>query len=125
MRRIRNLDVYELSMSLVQEVYRVTRSYPDEERFGLTVQMRRAAVSIPSNLAEGGGRSGDAEFARFLSISMGSCQELGVQLEIARRLGYGEAGDEQVSELADRVGKSLYGLWLTVSGSREPKAESR
>lgn len=125
MRRIRNLEVYELSMSLVQAVYGVTRGFPDDERYGLTSQLRRASVSIPSNLAEGGGRGGDAEFARFLTISMGSCQELIVQLEIAKRLGYGLSGDEGVFDLAERVGKSLYGLWLTVSGSREPAAGSR
>lgn len=107
----KKLEVYELSMMLVEGVYRLTRDYPSDERFGLVSQMRRAAVSIPSNLAEGCGRSSDAEMARFFNIAYGSCQELVVQLEIARRLEYQVESTKVIEEGADRVGKALYGLW--------------
>ena len=74
-------------MQLVTEVYRVTGGFPDTEKFGLVSQMRRAAVSLPSNIAEGGGRGTDKEFSRFLQIARGSLFELETQIEIATRLG--------------------------------------
>jgi len=75
----RNLRVWEKSMSLCREVYRLTSCFPESERFGLTSQMRRAAVSIPSNIAEGQGRLARREFARFLAIARGSLKELETQ----------------------------------------------
>jgi len=75
-------------MDLVEDIYRITRDFPNEERFGLTQQMRRCAVSIPSNIAEGAGRSSSKEFLRFLNIAMGSLAELETQLDIAKRIGY-------------------------------------
>ena len=125
MRDRRKLEVYRMSMDLVERVYRLTQKYPSEERFGLTSQMRRAAVSIPSNLAEGCARAGDAEFARFVNIAYASCQELIVQLEIASRLGLlsvhaadpAENLHGMAVQLADRVGSALYSLWNNASGS--------
>ncbi len=97
-------------MELVEEIYRVTAGFPSHEQFGLVSQMRRAAVSIPSNVAEGAGREGNREFSRFLSIARGSLSELDTQHQIAIRLGYVSSGKDQLEPLLDRVGKLLSGL---------------
>ena len=81
------LEVWKEAMALVRTVYAVTRGFPKEETYGLALQLRRAAVSIPSNVAEGAGRDGDKEFLRFLSIARGSLSELETQLLIAADLG--------------------------------------
>ncbi len=75
-------------MELVKEIYRVTRDFPKEEIYGLVSQMRRAAVSIPSNISEGAARGGDREFIQFLIIARGSLSELETQLIISNDLGY-------------------------------------
>lgn len=75
-------------MTLVKDIYQITASFPKDEIYALTSQMRRAAVSIPSNIAEGAARTGDKEFLQFLSISRGSLSELETQLIIAKELGY-------------------------------------
>jgi four helix bundle protein len=97
-------------MDLVEEVYRVTSEFPAHEQYGLVSQMRRAAVSIPSNVAEGAGRNGNREFSRFLSIARGSLSELDTQHQIAIRLGYVKSGGEQAELLLGRVGKLLSGF---------------
>ena len=86
-RRYQLLVGWRKAMQLVTEVYRVTGGFPDTEKFGLVSQMRRAAVSLPSNIAEGAGRGTDKEFSRFLQIARGSLFELETQIEIATRLG--------------------------------------
>lgn len=92
------LDVWKRSMRLVREVYRLTAMFPDSEKFGLTGQMRRAAVSVPSNIAEGAARGGPLELVRFLCIARGSLAELDTQLWIALDLNYlTEAGGTQDS----------------------------
>ena len=83
-----DLDVWKDAMRLVREVYRITASFPVAEQFGLTNQLRRAAVSVPSNIAEGAGRGGRTELVRFLTIARGSLAELDTQLWITRDLGY-------------------------------------
>lgn len=87
-RRFRELLVWQQSMSLAREVYAVTKGFPRDETFGLTSQLRRAAVSIPSNIAEGHGRLSDKSFAVFLSQARGSLFEVETQLELAAGLGY-------------------------------------
>jgi four helix bundle protein len=82
----KNLDVWHAGMSLAKEVYGITAGFPADERFGLVQQMRRAAVSIPSNLAEGRTRGSDAEFRRFVAIAMGSLAELETQLTLSQEL---------------------------------------
>ncbi len=84
----RELEVWKQSMDLAEEIYRITRSFPKEEMFGLTGQMRRSALSIPSNIAEGNGRMHTKEYVRFLHIALGSLLELITQIELARRLQY-------------------------------------
>ena len=79
------LDVWQKSVDLADEVYRLTRNFPDYEKFGLASQMRRAAVSISSNIAEGSGRESKKDFARFLQIAYGSVMEVVSQLHIAQR----------------------------------------
>ena len=83
-----NLQVWRRSIALCREVYRLTGSFPDDERFGLTTQMRRAAVSIPSNIAEGAAFHTSAAFKRYLRIALGSAYELYTQLVISSDVGY-------------------------------------
>lgn len=92
-------------MALVKDIYQVTASFPNEEMYALTNQMRRAAVSIPSNIAEGAARTGDKEFLQFLSISRGSLSELETQLIIAMELGYMLESNEIMLKI-----DSLFGL---------------
>ena len=75
-------------MDLVEDIYKLTVSFPSEEKFGLVSQMTRAAVSIPSNIAEGTGRNSDKDFAHFISIAIGSLYELNTQIVLSERLGY-------------------------------------
>ncbi|MBW6510307.1 MAG: four helix bundle protein [Desulfuromonadales bacterium] len=104
-----NLEAWKSSMSLVKSVYEVTARFPVEERFGLSQQMRRAAVSIPSNIAEGAARYGSKEYAHFISIARGSLAELDTQVKIAVMLGF-LPSENSVGELRDRVGRLLTGL---------------
>jgi four helix bundle protein len=83
-----DLLVYQKSMDLVDEIYKISKTFPDDEKFGLINQMRRASVSIPSNIAEGAGRRSKKEFIQFLFIALGSLNELQTQLQIAQRLKY-------------------------------------
>ena len=84
----KDLEVWKYSMDLVVEIYKETESFPKEEMFSLTSQMRRCAVSIPSNIAEGCGRYSDKETSRFISVALGSLAELDTQIILAERLGY-------------------------------------
>lgn len=103
------LDVWQQAMLLVEETYSVTASFPAAEMFGLTSQMRRAAVSIPSNIAEGAARTGDKEYLHFLSIARGSLSELDTQVQIAVMLGYMSA-DHKLYNMLNAVGKLLSGF---------------
>ena len=96
-------------MQLAVAVYRLTNKFPREERYGLTSQIRRSAVSTPSNIAEGQGRTNLGEFRQFLGIARGSNCELQTQLEIARTLGFGNAVSLRDAEgLSHEVGKMMY-----------------
>jgi four helix bundle protein len=115
----RDLVVWQKAMNLVEDVYRETARFPVEERYGLTAQMRRAAVSVPSNIAEGQGRrSSDDELVRFLQIALGSLCELETQLELSVRLHLLTA--EQMNRLrpaSDEVGRLINGL---IRSKRQP-----
>jgi len=108
-----HLDAWIVSRELVKTVYVVTQSFPKEEQFGLTSQMRRAAISIPSNIAEGAARAGDREFAQFLNIARASLSELETQLFIASDLGYIK-GDDSAFAMVDRVSRLITGLYKVV-----------
>jgi len=84
----KDLTVYQKSLDLVEIIYRETGSFPAEEKFGLISQLRRSAVSLPSNIAEGAGRKGKKEFIHFLYIALGSLNEVETQMEISKRLGF-------------------------------------
>ena len=84
----KDLKVWQESMDLVIQIYKLVENFPKHEIYGLSSQIRRAAVSIPSNIAEGAGRSGEKEFIRFLYIALGSLSEVETQLEISQRLNY-------------------------------------
>ncbi len=117
-RNFRELFAWQRSMELVEMIYRVTEHFPSKEAFGLTNQLRRAAVSIPSNIAEGQGRNTTTDFVRFLSISRGSLQEVQTQFELARRLGYiNEKGNEELLTLSDEVAKLINGLCSSLKSS--------
>ena len=109
------LEAWKFAMQLVKAVYQMPSDFPAEERYGLSQQMRRAAVSISSNIAEGAGRNGAKEFLNFIGISRGSLAELETQLQLAIMLGFA-APDHAAFELTDRTGKLLTGLhkkWST------------
>ena len=98
-------------MSLVESVYRATKSFPNTEIYGLTSQVRRAAVSIPSNIAEGQGRNSTRDFLYFLSVAQGSLMEVETQVSIAQRLGYTEERSEtDILAATAEVGRLLNGL---------------
>lgn len=88
MKSHKDLKVWQESMSLVEDVYKKTTLFPKEELYGLTSQIKRSVISIPSNIAEGAGRKSPKEFKRFLYIALGSASELDTQIEIAIRLGF-------------------------------------
>jgi four helix bundle protein len=106
-------------MTLAKRIYQITQSFPADERFGLTNQLRRASVSVPSNLAEGHARFGPGEFARFISIAMGSVAEIETQLLLSADLGYlkSEANGQLLAEL-ETIGKMLRGLAKSITRRR-------
>jgi len=107
----RDLVVWQKSMQLAVTVYDLTKHFPREEIYGLTSQMRRSAVSIPSNIAEGQGRANPAEFRQFVSIARGSNCELQTQLELALALKLVDpASINSAQQLSEEVRKMLYGL---------------
>lgn len=107
----RDLVVWRKAMSLTESVYRSTTSFPKHELYGLTSQLRRAAVSIPSNIAEGQGRGYDGQFRQFLSNARGSLLELETQVVLSARLGYMSAENERaILVQTSELGKLLNGL---------------
>jgi four helix bundle protein len=116
----RELIVWQKAMDLAVAVYKITEVLPSRERYGLTDQVRRAAVSVPSNIAEGQGRSTVNDFLRFLSIARGSLNEMETQILIAQRIGYLPESDRDVIlRQSDEVGRLLRALGrsLTSRGS--------
>jgi four helix bundle protein len=108
---LKDLIAWQVAMDLARDVYAATRDFPADERFGLTLQLRRSAVSIPSNIAEGHGRSGKKEFARFALIARGSLKELETQVLLASRLGFLPATSEaRLAATYVRLNELLTGL---------------
>jgi four helix bundle protein len=111
MRGHRDLVVWQKAMKLVTDVYKITTDFPKHEVYGLTGQLRRSAISIPSNLAEGHGRNSRKDFHRFIGQARGSLTELETQLEIARNLGYLSVPDStQLLSQASEIARMLNGL---------------
>jgi four helix bundle protein len=118
MRPHEKLDVWKRAVELVVRIYKATEVFPTHERYGLTSQIRRAAVSIPANIAEGAARQSSKEFAHFLSTAQGSASELETELLIAQRLDY--LGSSCYIEMQDElgsVGRMLVGLARNVRGN--------
>ena len=110
-RNYRELIVWQKAMDLVELVYQATRQFPKEELYGLTSQIRRSAVSIPSNIAEGQARKSTAEFLNFLSIANGSRAEMETQILLAQRLSYATSDTaQQILNLSAEVNRLLNGL---------------
>ena len=119
----KDLEVWQKSMDLVVAIYKLTSSFPKTEIYGLASQMRRAAVSIPSNIAEGHGLKQTQAFLRHPAIANGSLTELETQLEIANRLGYLDVGSGSLIEKAHEIGRMLSGLRKSLqSRLREPES---
>lgn len=115
----RELDVWQLSMDLVVDCYRVTESYPAEEKFALRRETRRSAVSIPSNLAEGHNRHALNAYLNHVNIALGSQAELDTQIEVALRLDYLKTRHlSNFAEKLTRVGQMLHGLQRSLEGTR-------
>jgi len=115
MKKVEDLDVFKLSHSLTLEVFKITKTFPEEEKFGLISQMRRAAYSIPMNLMEGAHRLGSKEYRQFVGIAKGSAGEIKYQLLLVRDLGYISEDKystflpeyERVSQMLTKLAKSL------------------
>lgn len=111
MRAHRNLDLWQKSVDFVVDVYEVTKTYPTDERYGLISQIRRAATSIPANIAEGAGRKSDKEFVHFLSNAQGSASEIDTHFFVSLRLGYlTEATHYELDKKLDDIGRMITGL---------------
>ncbi len=114
-KHFRDLLVWQRSMKLAQEIYSLTQSFPRSETFGLTSQLRRSAISVPSNIAEGQGRLSDKSFAVFLGHARGSLFEMETQIELASSLGFvdGKQLDRLLKECAE-IGRMINGLLSTL-----------
>lgn len=110
----RDLEVWRLSMEACREVYRLVKLLPVDERYALGDQLRRAVVSIPSNIAEGNGRASAKDYAHFLSIARGSSQEVRTQIELAIMLGFLPPQPE-LDALLVRISKMLYAIMRKLS----------
>ncbi len=111
MHNFRKLNVWQSAIDLTTEIYLVTKSFPSDEKFGLTSQMRRSAVSVPSNIAEGAGRNSTKEFGHFLGICMGSSCELETQLIISNKIGYlNDTHLENLISELQKIQKQIYSL---------------
>jgi len=107
----RKLDAWKKAMTLAKEIYCATDTFPKSEIYGLTSQLRRAAVSVPSNLAEEAARRGNKEFKQFINIAQGSLSELDTQIDLAHMLGYLEtASHEKLMAKITDISKMLFGL---------------
>jgi four helix bundle protein len=110
-RNYRDLEVWRLAMDLAEQCYQVTKSFPREELFGMTSQIRRCSVSIPANIAEGQGRQHTKEFLNFISTARGSFMELEAHLMLCRRIGLlAQADLEKLLHMTDRVSRMMSGL---------------
>ncbi|MCD6704891.1 MAG: four helix bundle protein [Thiobacillus sp.] len=121
MNNYRDLKVWQMAMELTENIYRTTESFPSREIYALANQLQRAAVSIPSNIAEGHARNSTKDYLRFLSISQGSLAEAETQLELAHRLGYiPQAVLLCLLEQTNEIGRMLHGLRSALTAKLSP-----
>jgi four helix bundle protein len=113
-----DLDVYKTAIAFVTDIYKLTTSFPEEERFSLTAQLRRSATSIPSNIAEGAGRSHKKEYIQFLYVALGSLAETETHLIIASKIGYMSEDSEMFLNLA-KIKKMILGLIKYLKGTQK------
>ncbi len=119
MRDHNNLRAFQLAKKLALEVYKATRAFPRSEEFGLKAQMRRAAVSVPSNIVEGCARRTQGDFVRFLNIALSSSREIEFQVSLAQELGYlTSAQSLSLHAVTSETGKVIYGLIKSLSRRR-------
>ena len=122
----RDLKVWQRSIDLAEVTYRLKATFPAAEMYGLTAQMRRASVSIASNIAEGWGRRSRKDYSRFVLVARGSNDELQTQLVIAERLGFGKKRElAEANALSDEIGKMLCGLHKFLQTPRRTSLEPR
>lgn len=116
MHNFKELKIWQQAMVVAEEVYRLTNAFPIKEQFGLTSQLRRAVISIPSNIAEGAGRSTNRDFSRFLDITNGSINEVETQLLLATRLGMLESEKKlkSIFEKLDAIQKMVFSFQKTL-----------
>lgn len=113
--RFEKYEVWQKAVTFADLIYRATRAFPPDERFGLTTQLRRAAVSISANIAEGSGRGSDQDFARFVSIAYGSLMEVDSEAKVSRRLEFLSVDDHAaIVSAADELSRMLSGLKSTL-----------
>lgn len=125
MHNFKELKVWQNAMLLTKAIYVTTDRFPEKERFGLTAQIRRSAVSIPSNIAEGSGRGTDKDFVHFLHISFGSACELETQIIIANELTYiSYLQTEELNEQIHEIKRMLIGLKKKLKANNEKSANS-
>ena len=116
MKNFKNLKVWQNGIELVVDIYKKTEDFPREEIYGLISQIKRSAVSIPSNIAEGSGRNSDKDFKRFLDVALGSSFELEIQLIIAQKLNYLDEEDfSDLNKQLDEEQKMIIGLQKTLT----------
>ena len=116
-KNFRDLDVWKLGKRIALDVYRVTTGFPDQERYGLVSQMRRAAISLPSNVAEGFNRVHNKEYCQLLFVALGSCAELETQIEVASELGFMPKSDhDRLLEDLDHESRMLRNLVKKLQG---------
>lgn len=115
MHNFRELKVWQRSMNLAEDVYKITAGFPREEIYGLSSQLKRCAVSVPSNISEGAGRESNPQFKHFLEYSMGSCNEIQTQVELSVRFNYinKETGDKIIDE-AGQVYRMIVAFYYTL-----------
>jgi four helix bundle protein len=122
MKTHKDLTVWQKSIDFVTEIYKMSKAFPKEEAYGLQSQLRRAAISIPSNISEGASRASNKEFIQFLYIALGSASELETQLIIAQKIGYIDNSDSMLIEI-NSIKKMLLGLIAYLKNRKKTKSD--
>lgn len=115
----KNLIAWQKAMNLVVSIYEITKSFPKEETYGLVSQLRRAAISVPSNIAEGAADRSNEQFKNYLSIAIGSLSEINTQLEVAFRVGYlSEIKHTEIQQVVDECSAVTFGLKRSIGNAK-------